>query len=216
MESKINVLKIIKLLYKNYKDPRSELITIESKKAYQFLISVILSARCTDKKVNEVSKILFKKHPTFDSIINASKSDLIKIIKPTGFYKNKTENIIKALKVLDEKHGRKVPNTLEELIKIPGVGRKTANVVLGNYFNIPSGIAVDTHVNRLSQRLGFTKYKNPEKIEKDLMEIIPKKYWVDITNLLIQHGRKICKSQNPKCNECFLKNICLYFKNKNK
>jgi len=158
--------------------------------------------RCTDKKVNEVTPALFKKYPKLGNYLKAKQSEFEKDIKPTGFYRNKAKNILAAAKVVKEKFGGKVPKTMEEMLAIPGIGRKSANVILANAYGIVVGIAVDTHVIRLSQKLGLTKNKNPEKIEKDLKEIVPKKDWYDFNYRLIDYGRQYCPARphdHAKC-----------------
>ncbi len=178
------------------------------KNPLQLLIATILSAQCTDKIINTITPKLFKKYPDAKSFAEADTNELEKMIHSAGFYRNKSQNIIKCCKVLVEKYNGEIPKTIEELIKLSGIGRKTANVVLGTAFNIASGIAVDTHVKRLSQRLGLTKEKTPEKIELDLMNIIPKDEWIMFSHRLIRHGRLICNSRKPKCNECKLNDLC--------
>ncbi len=174
----------------------------------ELLISTILSAQCTDARVNIVTQELFKKYRNAKDYASVEQKELEKDIYSTGFYRAKAKNIIACCTMLVEKYNGNVPNTMEELIKLAGVGRKTANVVLSGAFGKVEGIVVDTHVGRLAQRLGFTKETNPEKIERDLMKIIPKKHWFLIDNLLIWHGRTICDSRKPKCVECSLNEIC--------
>ncbi len=169
---------------------------------WQLLVSVILSAQCTDKKVNEITPALFKKYPNLNAFLKAKPSEFEQYIKPTGFYRNKTKSILRAAKVVKEKFGGKVPKTMEEMLTIPGIGRKSANVILANAYGIVVGIAVDTHVIRLSNKLGLTKNKNPEKIEKDLLEVIPKKDWYDFNYRLIDYGRQYCPARphdHAKC-----------------
>lgn len=174
----------------------------------ELLVAVILSAQCTDKKVNEVTEKLFQKYRTLDDYVNANLTEFEKIIRPTGFYRAKAKNILASAKIIKNRFGGKIPNTMKEILTLRGVARKTANVVLGNAYGVTKGIAVDTHVRRLSQRLGFSKYDNPEKIEKDLMELIPKKDWFKTTYLLIDHGRAICTAKNPRCDLCPLSDVC--------
>lgn len=159
---------------------------------WELLVAVELSAQCTDKKVNEVTEKLFKKYRTLDDYIHVSRKEFEKDIYSTGFYRNKAKNILAAAKLIKRQYGRRVPNTMEEILKIPGVARKTANIVLGNAYGIVEGIAVDTHVRRLSRLLGLTRENNPEKIERDLMEILPRKEWFQFTYRLIEYGRKYC------------------------
>ncbi len=174
----------------------------------QLLIATILSAQCTDKRVNIVTKTLFKKFRTADDFANAALPALEQEIKTTGFFRNKARNIKSCCEKLVSRHGGKVPRTMEELTQLPGVGRKTANVVLGNAFGINVGVVVDTHVGRLSQRLGLTKEANPEKIEHDLMMLVPQKDWALFSHLLIWHGRQRCSARNPDCPNCEVLKLC--------
>src|SRR5436190_17270742 len=174
----------------------------------QLLIATILSAQCTDKRVNMVTPQLFKKYPTAEAFAKARLPELEEEIKSTGFYRNKAKSIVKASKNIVEKHGGKVPNTMEELIALGGVGRKTANVVLGNAFNINTGIVVDTHVARLSQRLGLTRETTPEKIEQELMKLVPREQWTMFSHWLIWHGRRRCFARNPDCPHCEIEALC--------
>ena len=174
---------------------------------WQLLIAVILSAQCTDARVNIVTKDLFKKYPDLSAFANASLAEMEEDIRSTGFYHNKAKNIIACARMLLEKHGGKVPDTLEELIALPGVGRKTANVILGNIYHKPS-VVVDTHVKRISKRLGFTKEEDPEKIEYDLMKKLPKDHWILYNIQIITFGREICFARNPKCEICPLQDLC--------
>ncbi|OHA45864.1 MAG: endonuclease III [Candidatus Terrybacteria bacterium RIFCSPLOWO2_01_FULL_44_24] len=174
----------------------------------QLLVAVILSAQCTDKKVNEVTGDLFKKYKTAKDFTNANIKTFEQEIRSTGFYHNKARNIIAACKIIEKSFNGEVPKTMEEILTLPGVARKTANVVLGNAYGVVGGIAVDTHVKRLSQRLGFSQYDNPIKIEKDLTELFPKKYWFGLTYILIEHGRAICKAPTPLCEKCPVAKLC--------
>lgn len=173
----------------------------------QLLIATMLSAQCTDARVNIVTESLFKKYPDMKSFANADLKELEQDIKPTGFYHNKAKNIINCAKKLMEEHGGEVPDDLESLVALPGVGRKTANVIRGNIFNQPS-VVVDTHVKRISRRLGFTKEEDPVKIEFDLMKVLPKDHWILYNIQIITFGRQICFARNPKCEECFLTAYC--------
>lgn len=175
--------------------------------AWQLLFATILSAQCTDARVNIVTAELFRKYPTVEAFAEAELKELEEDIRPTGFYHNKAKNIIGCAKMLLEKHGGEVPDTIEELTELPGVGRKTANVIRGNIYHQPS-IVVDTHVKRISKKLGFTKEEDPEKIEFALMELLPEEYWILYNIHIIQLGRTICTARSPKCEECFLKEIC--------
>ena len=162
---------------------------------WELLVAVILSAQCTDKKVNEVTEKLFKKYPALTDYVDANPHELEQDIRPTGFFRNKTKNILAAAKMVKEKFGGKLPKTMKEMLEIPGVARKTANVVLGNAYGIVEGIAVDTHVLRLSKLLGLTKHTDPVKVERDLMSLLPKKEWFNFTYCMIDYGRKFCTAR---------------------
>ncbi|MEM2138784.1 MAG: endonuclease III [Candidatus Woesearchaeota archaeon] len=197
--------KIFDLLKKNYVYAK---ISLNYSNELELLIAVILSAQCTDERVNIVTKELFKKYKKPEDYAYSDINELKRYIKSTGFYNSKAKYIKETCKIIVEKHNGKVPNTMTELLKLPGVARKTANIVLSNAFNINEGIAVDTHVKRLSYRFGLTKNKQPEKIEQDLMKIFSKSEWNKVTYYLIEHGRKICQDRKPKCETCFLNKIC--------
>lgn len=182
---------------------------------WQLLIATMLSAQCTDARVNIVTKDLFKKYDTVEKIANADLKELEQDIKPTGFYHNKAKNIISCTNTLMEKYNGEVPDSLEDLTALAGVGRKTANVIRGNIFNQPS-IVVDTHVKRISKRLGLTKEDDPEKVEFELMKVLPKDHWILYNIQIITFGRQICFARGPKCEECFLTDYCLELKEKNK
>jgi len=175
---------------------------------FELLIATILSAQCTDERVNIVTADLFRKYRKPEDYLNVSPRELEKDIQSTGFFRNKTKSIQGASKMLTEEYGGQVPHTMEELLELPGVARKTANVVLGNAFDIHAGVVVDTHVTRLSHRLALTQQKTAEKIEQDLIPIVPKKDWVIFPHLMIYHGRKICKARNPLCAECTIEKQC--------
>ncbi len=180
---------------------------------FQLLISTILSAQCTDVRVNEVTRTLYKKYTSPEAFAHANPSELEQDIRPTGFFRNKTKSIMGASqKILDEFHG-KVPESMDELLTLPGVARKTANVVLGTAFGIASGVVVDTHVQRLAGRLDLTKNSDPKNIEQDLMKVIPKEKWILFSHQLIWHGRRVCVARKPRCLECNLESIC-YSKDK--
>lgn len=204
-QKKARVAKIIAGLQKAYPDAHCEL---DHSNPLELLIATILSAQCTDKRVNIVTPHLFKKYPTAEDYAKARLPELEEEIKTTGFYRNKARSITKACKNIVEKHGGKVPNMMEDLIALGGVGRKTANVVLGNAFNINTGIVVDTHVARLSQRLGLTKEKDPVKIELALMNLVPQEQWTMFSHLLIWHGRRRCYARGPDCPNCEIKGVC--------
>lgn len=174
----------------------------------QLLVATILSAQCTDVRVNLVTKDLFQKYPDAAAFASAKQADLERAIQSTGFFRNKAKNIKACCTDLIEKHAGRVPEDLDALVKLAGVGRKTANVVLGTAFGIPSGVVVDTHVARLSKRLGLTRHTDAVKIERDLMALLPKKEWVDFSHRMIAHGRKICIARKPKCDQCPLLAIC--------
>ena len=180
---------------------------LDHEDAWQLLVATILSAQCTDKRVNMVTKDLFKKYPDVESFAKADLKELEEDIHSTGFYHNKAKNIILCANQLIEKFGGEVPTDIEDLTSLAGVGRKTANVIRGNVFRDPS-VVVDTHVKRVSRRLGFTKNEDPEKIEYDLMKAIPKDHWILINIQFIAFGREICMARNPRCQECFLKEYC--------
>ncbi len=177
---------------------------------FQLLISTILSAQCTDERVNQVTSTLYPKYPTPEAFAYANPAELEQEIRPTGFFRNKTKSIMGASKLIAEKFGGKVPRTMEELLTLPGVARKTANVVLGTAFGIASGVVVDTHVQRLSERLDLSKNTDPKKIEKDLMKIIPQERWILFSHQLIWHGRRVCRARHPMCAECNLYKLCYY------
>lgn len=201
---KISVKDIVKLLKKEYPENR---IALESRDPLELLVATILSAQCTDERVNKVTSSLFKKYRRVSDYANANLSVFQQEIRSTGFYKNKAKSIVALCKELVAKYNGNVPSKLEELLKLPGIGRKTANVVLGNAFGIPA-ITVDTHVKRLSYRLGLTKNTDPEKIEFGLMKIIARKDWIHFSNALIFHGRRICVARRPRCNICILEKLC--------
>jgi len=182
---------------------------------WQLLIATILSAQCTDERVNIVTKDLFKKYTSLQDFAKAKQEELEKDIHSTGFYRNKAKNIIACANQLIEDYNSEVPNDLEALTKLAGVGRKTANVIRGNIYHEPS-IVVDTHVKRISKHLGFTKQEDPEKIEFELMERLPKDHWILFNIQIITHGRGICTARNPKCEECFLKDDCFHAREKDK
>jgi endonuclease-3 len=175
---------------------------------FQLLIATILSAQCTDKRVNMITPALFKKYRSAKDYANAPQAELENAIKSTGFFRNKTKSIRAATSTIARKFGGKVPSTMEELRELPGVGRKTANVVLGNAFGKNEGIVVDTHVARLSQRLGLTKEKDPEKIERDLMKLVPREHWTNWSHWLIWHGRRRCYARKPDCSNCEIFRLC--------
>ncbi|HYP52334.1 MAG TPA: endonuclease III [Pyrinomonadaceae bacterium] len=174
----------------------------------ELLVATILSAQCTDERVNLVTAGLFRKYRTCDDYAAAPTGELEQDIRPTGFFRNKAKAIQGACRRLSERHGGRVPESMEELLELPGVARKTANVVLGNAYHLATGVVVDTHVSRLSERLALSAQKSPEKIEQDLISLVPQRDWIDFSHLLIAHGRKVCKARTPLCAECVLKDLC--------
>ena len=184
----------------NYKNP------------LELLVATILSAQCTDERVNQVTKKLFKKYRTIKSFANADIKEFEKDIYSTGFFRNKAKSIILSCQIIDKKYKGKVPDKFEQLLELPGVARKTANCVMANAFNIPSGVVVDTHVSRITQRLGLTKNTDPKKIELDLIKLIPQNEWIMFSHRLIWHGRKVCDARSPKCEICTLNKSCQYYK----
>lgn len=201
---KKRVVSVIKLLKKNYPDAHCAL---DHKNAFELLVATILSAQCTDERVNKVTPALFKRFPYPKDYVSADIEEIEELVRSTGFFKNKAKNIKECSKILMEKHRGDIPATMEELNSLPGVGRKTANVVLGNAFGIP-GMVVDTHVMRLSNRLGFVRGQDAVKLEFDLQKLVPRKDWTMYSHYLITHGRAICKARNPECNNCFLNKLC--------
>ena len=181
--------------------------------AWQLLVATILSAQCTDVRVNMVTPGLFEKLPTVEDMANVPQDVLEHEIKSTGFYRNKSKSLIGAAKAILRKHGGQVPDNMDDLLKLPGVARKTANVVLGTWFGKASGVVVDTHVQRISARLDFTKQKDPKKIEKDLMKLLPKPRWILYSHQIIHHGRQVCVARKPRCTDCSLEDLC-YAKDK--
>jgi len=205
IDKKTHVLNIIRLLEKEHSDAK---IALNYTNPLELLIATILSAQCTDKRVNIVTKTLFKKYKTPKDYASVDVKELEEDIKSTGFYRNKAKNIKKCCQLLIENFNSQVPKTMDELLELPGVARKTANIVLSNAYGIIEGIAVDTHVRRLAKRLGLTENEDQDKIERDLMEIVPKAQWAKITDLLIFHGRRMCLAKGPKCEICVLNKIC--------
>lgn len=186
---------------------------LEHQNAFQLLIATILSAQCTDVRVNQVTPVLFRKYPTPADFAQADPRELEQEIRSTGFYRNKTKSILATSQRIVEKFDGQVPKTMDEMLELPGVARKTANVVLGTAFGIASGVVVDTHVQRVSQRLDLTRNTDPKKIEQDLMKSLPKDRWILFAHQLIWHGRKVCQARRPKCGECVLERLC-YSKDK--
>ena len=202
----IEVVEILKKTYPNAK------CSLNFETPFEMLVAVMLSAQCTDARVNLTTPTLFKKYNTPEKMMNINLKELEKIIHPCGFYKNKAKNIIAASKMIVEKYNGKVPEDENELVKIPGIGRKSANVIMLEAFEKPRGIAVDTHAKRISNKLGLSDAQDPIKIEQDLIKIFPKKYFYDINHLFIEHGRNCCDARKPNCNECCVKQYCEYVK----
>ena len=204
-DNKKRASQIIKRLKKEYPDAHCALV---HSNAFELLIATILSAQCTDVRVNIVTADLFRKYRQPEDYLKVAPEELEQDIRSTGFYRNKAKNIQGACEKIVENFGGAIPQTMEEILTLNGVARKTANVVLGNAFGIASGVVVDTHVSRLSQRLALTTETTPEKIENDLAEIVPKKDWIIFPHLLIWHGRAVCQARKPKCAECVLEDLC--------
>ena len=210
MTKKERLKKIFPILKEKFGEPKAAL---EFETPYQLMIAVILSAQCTDARVNIVTKELFKVVKEPADIRKMNQETLEKYIKSTGFYKNKAKNIKLNAEALLEKYNDNIPNRMEELVELAGVGRKTANVVLGEIWDIREGIVVDTHVKRLSNRIGFVKSENPEIIERELMKFVPKKSWFEYSHYLILHGRDKCKARKPRCDICEINEYCKYYEN---
>lgn len=198
-------MEIYDLLGREY--PRAA-IALKYDSAFQLLVAVILSAQTTDVGVNKVTPVLFAAYPDAESLASADPADIERIIHPTGFFRNKTKNIQGAARAVVADHGGEVPDTMAELITLPGVARKTANIVLANAYGVIDGIAVDTHVGRLSRRLGFTKHDDPVKVEADLMALFPRETWMELTYRIIEHGRAVCTAQRPACGACVVAALC--------
>jgi endonuclease III len=201
---------ILARLHEAYPDANCEL---RHENPFQLLISTILSAQCTDVRVNQVTETLYKKYPDAKAFAYATPGELEMEIRPTGFFRNKTKSVMGASKAILERFGGEVPRTMEEILTLPGVARKTGNVVLGTAYGITSGIVVDTHVLRLSKRLDLTRNEDPKKVEQDLMQVIPREKWIQFSHQLIWHGRRVCHARKPKCAECNLETVC-YAKDK--
>lgn len=204
-EKKAHAKRVLQLLAAEYTTEYRCFLNHEN--AWQLLFATILSAQCTDARVNIVTADLFQKYTSIEDFASADLKELEEDIRPTGFFHNKAKNIIGCAQALISRHGGQVPSTIEELVALPGVGRKTANVIRGNIFHEPS-IVVDTHVKRISKKLGFTTSEDPEKIEFELMELLPKEFWILYNIHIIQLGRSICTARSPKCEECFLRGEC--------
>jgi endonuclease III len=205
MDKKTRVKKIVTLLKQEYPD---SCCTLDYKKPHELVVATILSAQSTDERVNKITPALFKKYKTVTAFAKADLDELMEYIKTAGLYRNKSKSIKNCMTAVANDHKGRIPDSMEELVKLPGIGRKTANVILGTAYGIASGIAVDTHVTRLSQLLGLSKHKEPVKIEKDLMKLIPQKDWIIVSHLLIDHGRNVCIARKPNCGECVLNKLC--------
>jgi len=205
LEPKARAQKVMEMLEKEHADAE---IALHYKNPLELLIATILSAQATDEQINAITPKLFQKYKTAKDYANADLTELEQDIKSSGFYHNKAKNLKNSAKLLVEKYNSQVPKTMEELVELPGVARKTANIVLFNAYGVIAGVAVDTHVRRLAQRLGLTENTNQDKIEKDLMNIVPKDKWMRITDLLIFHGRRVCDARKPRCDACVLNKIC--------
>jgi endonuclease-3 len=203
--AKKRIGQIIRVLRREYPWSRTAL---EFQTPLQILVATILAAQCTDERVNKITPALFRKYPTAAAFAAADREELEAEIRPTGFFRNKAKSIIGAARKIVEDFGGEVPANMADLITLPGVARKTANIVLSSGYGIAEGIAVDTHVKRLSGRLGLSRQLDPEKIEKDLLKLVPRKDWLDFNYLLVNHGRKICQARKPRCPECPLRKLC--------
>lgn len=213
MKTKKEAIEIINILKEYYPDA---VCSLDFSSPFEMMVSVMLAAQCTDERVNKTTPALFSKYNTPEKMMQVSQEELETIIHPCGFYKNKAKNIIATSRILVEKFGGKVPNNMEDLQSLPGVGRKSANVIMLEAFLDPQGIAVDTHAKRISNRIGFSKETDPEKVELDLLKQIPKEMYYDVNHLLVWHGRKICDARRPKCDECPVSKYCKEYKTKNK
>ena len=202
---KLRAAEIFKRLRRRYPDAHCEL---DHRNPFELLCATILSAQCTDARVNQVTPELFRQYPDAAALAVARPEDVENIVRPTGFFRNKTKSLIGMANAVVERHSGQVPDTMEALRVLPGVGRKTANVILGNAFGINEGVTVDTHVSRLSQLLRLTRNTDPERIERDLMELFPRRQWTLLSHLLIFHGRRTCIARRPRCSECVLVDLC--------
>lgn len=209
--NKKDAVAIIEELKNMYPDAKCSL---NFKTPFQMLVAVVLSAQCTDERVNKTTPSIFEKYPEPIDFVNMDIAELENLIHPCGFYKTKAKNLKKTAEILVQKYNSIVPQNMEELMKLPGVGRKSANVIMLEAFNKPQGIAVDTHCKRISNRMGFSKESEPEKIEQDLLKVVPKEYYKDVNHLFMWHGRNTCTAQKPKCDSCKVRKHCKEMKNK--
>lgn len=198
-------MKVYELLAREHPDARTAL---RHENPWQLAVATILSAQCTDERVNMVTPNLFERWPTAADLAKARPREVEEVIRPTGFFRNKTRSLIGMAKAVVGSHGGKIPETMENLVQLPGIGRKTANVILGNAFGKDEGIVVDTHVRRLAGRLNFTSHNDPKKIEVDLMDLFPRERWTMLAHILIFHGRRVCVARRPKCEECVVSHLC--------
>jgi endonuclease-3 len=203
--AKERIKDIIKILRRKYPKAKTAL---RHKSPFELLVSTVLSAQCTDERVNKITPALFRKYRTQRDFARARQAVLEKEIRSTGFYRNKAKNIIGAAKRIIVEFEGKVPRSMDKLVTLPGVARKTANIVLSSSFGKAEGIAVDTHVRRLSERIGLSRQKDPNKIEKDLMRLVPRRDWIDFNYMLVNHGRAVCMARKPRCGECAIKRLC--------
>jgi endonuclease-3 len=209
MYSKEKAMQVLSILKRDYPNAG---IALRFVRPFQLLVAVILSAQCTDERVNQVTPVLFARFPGPEEMCHAELEELEQLIYSTGFYRNKAANIRKASCIIVERFGGQVPNTMKDLLTLPGVARKTANIVLYNAYGVVEGIPVDTHVKRLANRLGWTTFSDPDKIEQDLMHLFPREEWGGLSYILIEHGRAVCKAKRPLCNECHIQGLCPFVK----
>jgi endonuclease-3 len=207
-ELSVRARRLVKALLAAHPDARCEL---RHRNAYQLLVATILSAQCTDKMVNTVTPNVFARYPSAKQLAAADPIELEALIRPTGFYRNKARSLLGMARAVVERHGGRIPRSMDDLVGLPGVGRKTANVILGNVFGVP-GVVVDTHVGRIARRLGLTRNEDPEKVERDLMNLVPQQHWTQLSHALIFHGRRICGARDPRCEECPVRVDCQYAK----
>jgi len=205
MKAPRHLAELLKRLSQEYKNSETAL---HFRNPYELVVATILSAQCTDERVNKVTPALFARFPNAESLAQGRIADIEKLVQSTGFYRNKAKNLQGMAQRVVETHGGRIPDSIEELVALPGIGRKTANVVLGNAFGKPAGVVVDTHVKRLSFRLGLTKQSDPVKVEKDLNALIPQEYWTEFPHWLIWHGRRVCTARKPACERCIVAKLC--------
>ncbi len=204
-EDIIKIIEILKIIYPDAK------CSLDFKTPFELGIAVMLSAQCTDERVNKITPLLFEKYKKPEDYIEATLGEIEEIIRPCGFYKNKAKSVLGYVKKIVDEYNGKMPETMEELVKLPGIGRKSANVIMLEAFSNPQGIAVDTHAKRIANRIGLSKEKEPLKIEQDLIKAIPKKYFKDVNHLLVWHGRNLCNARKPQCNKCPINKYCEFY-----